>query len=210
MWYWRDEDFSILAEASRIASGNHAWAEYAKYCELLERGLRNDALSYLSKFIESSSDWSFVEKKEFVSWLYHYAYPRRFLNQLLPHPLREKLLEPTLAEWVCREPENSEPHRWIGGIEHLSEAIKLDPADEIARYRLADAVFDHVGYAIHGLPYGYIGNPEEDLGLLREAKAAISGISDAKIKAEYQCEVAEMRKSIYAYLNGGGGNLTRG
>jgi len=53
------------------------------------------------------------------------------------------------------------------------------------------------------LPLIRIGNPEEDLGLLREAEAAISGISDAEIRAEYQGEVAEMRKSIYAYLNGG-------
>jgi hypothetical protein len=202
MWYWRDEDFSILAEASRIAAGNPAWVGYAKYCELLEGGLRKDALRHLSTFIESSSAWSFAEKKEFVSWLYHYAYPRRFLNQLLPQPLREKLLEPTLAEWMCREPENSEPHRWIGGIEHLEEAIRLNPADEIARYRLAEAVFGHVGYSIHELPYGYIGNPEEDLGLLREAEAAISGISDAEIRTEYRAEVAEMRKSIHAYLNG--------
>jgi hypothetical protein len=203
MWYWRDEDFNILAEASRIASGNPDWDEYAKYCELLEKGLRKDAFSYLSKFIESSSDWSFVEKKEFVSWLYHYAYPKRFLNQLLPHPLREKLLEPTLAEWVCREPKNSEPLRWIGGVEQLREAIKLNPADEIACYRLADVVFGYVDYAIHELPYGYIGNPEDDLGLLREVEATISGISDAEIRAEYQGEVVEMRKRIYAYLNGG-------
>src|SRR5688500_12232733 len=76
MWYWRDEDFSSLSEASRIASDNPAWTEFAKYCELLERGLRKDALAHLSEFIESTLIWSFAERKEFVSWLYHYAYPK--------------------------------------------------------------------------------------------------------------------------------------
>jgi len=202
MWYWRDEDFSILSEASQIASGNPAWVEYAKYCELLERGLRKDALGHLSKFIESSSVWSFAEKKKFVSWLYRYAYPKRFLNQLLPHPLRVELLEPALAEWICREPENSEPHRWIGGIEHLNEAVRLNPVDEIACHLLANTILGHVGYSTHELPYGYIGNPEEDLSLLRDAESAINKISDAEKRSEYHDEIMEMRKNIYAYLNG--------
>lgn len=201
MLYWRDEDFGILAEASRIASRNSAWVEYAKYCGLLEKGLRKDALVHLSKFIDSSSNWSFAEKKEFVSWLYHYAYPKQFLNQLLPHPLRLKLLEPTLAEWICREPENSEPHRWIGGIEHLNEAVGLNPVDEIAYQLLANTILGHVDYSIHELPYGYIGNPEEDLSLLRDAESAINKISDAEKRSEYQDEIMEMRKNIYAHLN---------
>ncbi len=202
MLYWRDEDFSIMAEASRIASDNSAWAEYANYCEQLEKGLRKDAFNHLSKFVESSAEWSFPEKKEFVSWLYHYAYPNRFLNQLLPHPLRVKLLEPTLVEWICREPKNSEPHRWLGGLEHLEEAVRLNPADQIACYLLANTILGHVGYSIHELPAGYIGNPEEDLILLEEAESMMGSISDEEKRSEYQSEIAEMKERIYGYLSG--------
>ena len=202
MWYWRDEDFSVLAEASRIASANPAWVEYAKYCELLEKGLRKDALVKLSNFIESSSAWPFAERKEFVSWLYLFAYPTRFLDQLLPHPLRVKLLEPTLAEWMCRESGNSEPHRWIGGIEHLTEAIRLNPNDEIACHLLVSTILGHVRYSIHELPDGYLGNPEEDLSLLGDAEGALNKLSDVEKKSAYRDEIAEMRKSISAYLRG--------
>lgn len=202
MYYWRDEDFSILTEASRIASANHAWSEYAKYCEMLEKGLRKEAFSHLSKFTESSARWSFSEKKKFVSWLYHYAYPKRFLNSLLPHPLRVNFLEPTLVEWICREPENSEPHRWLLGLEHLQEAVRLEPSDEIACYLLTNTILGHVGYSIDELPAGYIGNPKEDLILLQEAESAMSGVPDAEEKLEYLFEIAEMKESIYRYLSG--------
>ncbi len=182
------------------SSINSAWAEYANYCEVLERGLRKDAFNHLAKLIESSAGWSFSEKKEFVTWLYHYAYPNRFLNQLFPHPLRVKLLEPTLAEWICREPDNSEPHRWIGGLAHLKEAVRLNPTDDIACYLLANTILGHVGYSIHELPYGYIGNPKEDLILLEEAESVMGGISDKEKMSEYQSEIAEIKASIYVYL----------
>jgi hypothetical protein len=40
MHFWRDKSFKALTEAANYASAIPAWAEYAKFCELLEKGLR--------------------------------------------------------------------------------------------------------------------------------------------------------------------------
>jgi hypothetical protein len=200
MWFWRDENFKVLAEASRIASSTPAWVEYARYCDLLEKGLRKDALSRLGSFIEIATKWSIEEKKKFASWLYYFAHQNRTIDQLLPHPLRVNLLEPTLIEWIVLEPEAGEPHRWLDTPEHLEEAIRLDPADEIARERLINWLLSGVDYSTHELPYGYIRCPEEDLQILDEVEAMICGIFDKEKKAQYQGEVAALRKIVSDYL----------
>jgi hypothetical protein len=202
MHYWRDNSFQVLAEAANYASAVPAWAEYGRFCELLEKGLRKDAFKHLAAFIEDAAEWSFEEKRKFVSWLYHFAGEREDSFLLLPQPLHKGFLEPALREWVEREPESGEPHRWFGTHEHLKEAVRLDPADEIARERLANMVFGWIGYSTHELPYGYIGNPEEDLQMLSEVEPIISGISDKAKRAEYQGALSELREEIYAYLRG--------
>jgi hypothetical protein len=202
MHFWRDKSFQVLAEAADYASAIPAWAEYERFCELLEKGLRKDAFKHLSTFIEDAAKWPFPEKRGLVSWLYHFANEREDSFLLMPQPLQKGLLEPALREWVEREPENSEPRRWIGTHEHLKEAVSLNPADEIARYRLANLVFGWVGYSTHELPFGYIGNPEEDLQMLTELESVIDGISNEARRAEYQGVLAELRGEIYAYLRG--------
>jgi hypothetical protein len=46
---------------------------------------------------------------------------------LVPHPLHVRVVEPTLLEWTEVEPGCSEPHRCLGGYEHLKRAIELAP-----------------------------------------------------------------------------------
>ena len=74
MYFWRDKYFKTLTEAANYASAIPAWAEYAQFCELLERGLRKDAFTHLESFIESAAKWSLSERRKFVSWLYNFAY----------------------------------------------------------------------------------------------------------------------------------------
>ena len=205
MYFWRDTYFKTLTEAANHASAIPAWAEYAKFCSLLEQGLRKDAFAHLESFIKSAAGWSLSEKQKFVSWLYHFAYERRDDSHLLmPHPLRVKFLEPTLAEWIVGEPVSGEPHRWLDSIDHLEEAIRLDPKDEIARERMASFLLGGVdGSQSHLICcQHYAGNPEEDLQALEKAEALIEGLSNEEIRAEYYVEMAKLRESIRDYLRG--------
>lgn len=200
MYYWRNNAFQSLTEAASHASAFHAWHEYAQFCELLGKGLRKDALAHLVAFVKQAVNWPFSEKKEFISWLYHFIQERSDTFLLIPHPLYEEFINPTLAEWTEREPENGEPHRWLGTAEHLKEAIRLNPADEIARGRLAETVINWVEYSTHELPYGYIGNANEDLQILSEVEAVINEISDDDKRSRYHRRVTELRESIDDYL----------
>ncbi|HYG82244.1 MAG TPA: hypothetical protein VD861_17720 [Pyrinomonadaceae bacterium] len=205
MYFWRDKYFKSLTEAANYASAIPAWAEYARFCELLEKGLRKDAFAHLESFIESAAQWPLSEKQKFVSWLYHFAYEHRDDSYLLmPHPLRVKFLEPTLVEWIAREPESGEPHRWLGTLDHLEEAIRLDPRDEIACERMASYLLNGVGNALSHLSCCkyYAGNPEEDLQALEKVESLIEGLSEEGIRARHYVEMAELKEGVKDYLRG--------
>ena len=205
MYFWRDTYFKVLTEAANYASAIPAWDEYASFCKLIEKGLRKDALAHLELFIKSAAGWPPSEKKEFVSWLYHFAYEHRDDSYLLmPHPLRVKFLEPALAEWMVREPESGEPHRWLGTVDHLEEAINLDPTDEIARERMVNLILGGVGSAQNHLLCcnRYAGNAEEDLHTLENVEPHIEAISDEEKRTQFYMEVEELKGSIRSYLRG--------
>jgi hypothetical protein len=201
MHHWRDNAFRSLTEAASCASNFQAWAEYARFCELLDRGVRKEALAHLAVFIRQAATWPFAEKKEFISWLYTFIQGHTDTYLLIPHPLYEEFVKWTLAEWTEREPINAEPHRWLGKPEHLKEAIRRNPADEIARRRLTETVINWVAYSIHELPYGYLGDVIDDLQMLKELESIIAEISNEEKRSSYRRQVTEMRESINAYLN---------
>ena len=202
MWFWRDKSFQALTEAASYVSAFPGWIEYARYCELFEKGLRKDALNHLSAFIEASTKWPFAEKKKFVSWLYYFAYENPEAYLLMPYPLSKFMLEPTLAEWIEAEPEEAEPHRWLGSHEHLRRALELNPDDEIAIHRLAMMTLNGVAYSTHELPYyGYLGDPQEDLLALEEIESHIERISDEEKKSNYRDLIIEEREIINNYLS---------
>jgi hypothetical protein len=140
-----------------------------------------------------------------VSWLYHFANEHRDDSYLLmPHPLRVKFLEPALAEWMIREPESGEPHRWLGTIDHLDNAIALDAADEIARERMVNLILGGVASSQQHLVCcnRYGGNAEEDLQKLEEVESHIEALSEEEKRAQFYVEAAELRESIKSYLRG--------
>ena len=59
------------------------------------------------------------------------------------------------------EPGCSEPHRWLGGYEHLKRAIELAPDNELARRKLVVLILGRVGFASYELPVGYLGAAHE-------------------------------------------------
>ncbi len=201
MYFWRNQAFNSLTEAAKAASAIPAWNEYVKFCELLDKGLRKDALTHLTVLIQQAATWTFSEKKNFISWLYNFIQQHTDTYLLIPHPLYEEFIKPTFFDWIEREPNNGEPHRWLGTPDHLKTAIRLNPEDEIARSRLAETIINGVGYAVHELPYGYLGDANEDLQALSEVEANIAEISDKETREGYKRRVTELRESIEAYLN---------
>lgn len=116
------------------------------------------------------------------------------------HSVSGSLSRPSPSGYRSSLP-SSEPHRWLGGYEHLKRAIELDPSDEIARRRFIGCVLGRVDYATHELPHGYLGEPIADLAVPAEAEVALCGLSSEDDHSRAAAEIAEQRRLIEDYLH---------
>lgn len=173
----------VLLQTATIAQQHLLWTDFAEYCLLRERGLRKAALQRLNSFLAQTRQWAFPQRQEFVLWL---------CNQMLvfggaahgldPYPLPQELVLPTLAEWIQSEPQNVNPHRILGirfgQREHVYRVLELDPTEQGVRRWLVGQLINDIWHATHHLPDYYIGEPQDGLKRLLEAKEHITFIED--------------------------------
>ena len=200
--FWRKDFFETLREVEAEALTRPEWADYALFCREYEKGLRPQALKTLEGFISKIERQSFEERRSFVSWLLERVDGRDGRHMLVPQPLHVRVIEPTLIEWTLLEPKRSEPHRWLGGYDHLKQALELEPDDEIARRKLLAIILGKVGMSTHELPQGYLGSAQDDLAALREAEELLTGLSDHEDRDRFAADIAEERERIQKYLRG--------
>ncbi|MDB5103170.1 MAG: hypothetical protein JWP91_859 [Fibrobacteres bacterium] len=169
MHNWRKEKFEGLRQVIEYLSDKAQFHKYMEYCDFRGQGLRKEAFKALNGFLGQATLWDFNERKEFVDWILwvHNGLPD--VTDLLPDPMYQKLIEPTLLEWQVKEPGTSAAFRWSGGVDNLRKALKIDENDDIAKIKFAKAILNHSNYSIHELPSGYLGDPHEDLSDVAEA-----------------------------------------
>ena len=197
MQYWRDDFFKTLVDIAADAAKFPDWADYAAFCLEYERGLRPQAFAVLERFMHALERAPFSERRRFVSWLMNTADGTPGQHVAVPHPLRLRIVEPTLVEWTAVEPKCSEPHRWIGGYEHLKLALELNGGDHAARRKLIICL---LGVGTHQLPDLYVGNPHQDLASLLEAEALLPGLPGEDERRQWFAAIQEERFLIQQYL----------
>jgi hypothetical protein len=91
-----------LRKVAAQASANEAWSDYAHYCRNREAGLRGLAFQHLEKFLRNAKSWSFDDRSVFVNWLCLRIaeFGESDSCGLIPQPLTEQLVVPTLLEWA--------------------------------------------------------------------------------------------------------------
>jgi len=201
MHFWRQDRFKSLQEFIKDADKFPEWSDYFAYCEHLERGLRKEAFAKLDGFISSLLTMSFEERRRFVSWLYNRVWNSGWLNTFVPHPLQTRLTDPTLIEWVERQPDAAEPHCWLGTAEHLRRSVALDPQNEVACRRLISCILSGMGYAIHELPAFYLGDdPLEDLADLATAGELLTNVYNPDDRTQFAARITEVKKLLEEYI----------
>ena len=201
MHFWRQDQFvsirGVVAEAAKVPE----WADYFAYCDLLEHGLRKQALVRLENFISALLTTPFEQRRRFVSWLYQRVWDTGWLNTFIPHPLNTRISEPTLREWVEREPDVAEPHCWLGTIDYLRRAVALDSHSDVICTRFIRCVLGGIDYATHELPLCYLGDdPLEDLADLAKADELLSRVRNADERVHFAARIIEERTLLNDYI----------
>lgn len=183
------EDLNAVRAVAQEIAGTPAWGDFAAYCDLRGQGLRKPAHAALDRFLEATRGWSFDERRAFTTWLAETS-ARVFAKAvLMPQPLLERLVRPTLEEWVDLKPSEAEPLVLLGELlgagrvgempeHHYRRALRAEPDHQRARAALAEVLIGRVEFSQHHLPDFYIGEPDGDLALLDEVDTLIGGPSE--------------------------------
>ncbi|WP_076864875.1 hypothetical protein [Bradyrhizobium mercantei] len=200
-------DMDALLYLAEEAKKEHSWLEFSQFCGLRARGVRAAAMEQLDRFIRTTDSWSFERQRAFSQWVLSGS--RRFNDGrvVLPHPIRERLIVPTLRRWCEISPKEAEPHLWLGVLRsgadpahHLEGALELDPSCILARQTLIEWILGAVDYNQHELPYAYINDPADDLQALAQASELISGSETEAWGASALREIAEFRARADSWM----------
>jgi len=201
MLHWRDHYFENLRHIALLARAVPEWSDYASFCEKYEQGLRREAFSRLEHFIGYLEKSPFLERRRFVSWLLVRVDSVESKHMLVPYPLSNRIIQPTLCEWIVTEPECAEPHLWLGDYDNLKQALVLKPDDDVILRKLVACILNRVDWATHELPTGYIGEPSEDLVALDEAEQLIERLTSEEEQADFGAALHEQRAMIHSYIS---------
>jgi hypothetical protein len=194
-----DNDLNALIFLAAEAKKEDLWLDFSRFCELRGQGVRAAAMEHLDKFAQAAASWSFEKRRTFSQWVLWRS--RKFQDDrvVLPHPLRERLIVPTLRIWCDTLPSEAEPHLWLGLLRcddpsnHLDQALNLDPSCELARRTLTNWIISDIDYNQHELPSFYINDPASDLKELEKASKLASASTAEAWASNVHQEIAELR-----------------
>lgn len=152
-FYWRKDWFESLSKISS-ADTDELWNDYKAYCEFQEKGIRKIAFKHLNTFIDSICREALKNRMLFVRWIMPLAHSSPNFGQLLPHPLIEKLIKPTIKESLGLHPSDPDLLFWRGHLlrdyESLHQAIHSDPHHIASRSLLIEwklGIVDYTSFA---------------------------------------------------------------
>lgn len=200
---WNPRRFRLFAETGRWAYQDERLHAYADFCRLMDEGRRGEAMDAIRRFVTSTDRWSVEDRRRFVDRVLEAGSRAGDNRSLVPHPLLEGLVRPVLREWCQSDPGAGTPFRWLGMIEHdhtlLQRAIENDPGDMIALRALLGSFDQWLHYSLHELPYGYIGELEEDRDSVRQGLAFAVHVTDGDERERWRWRFQEHHELLESY-----------
>ncbi len=199
MWYWGQENFEGMLEFAQAIAHDRDLALFGQYCMCREKGLRKEGFRHLGEFMQIAAPWPLAKRFAFVDSLYHFLERHEFVHSLIPQIMYDRLVEPTLQEWIAAYPEDPAGYRWLGGVENWRKAVIADANEQIARLKLIRRLIYQAYFSTHHLPDGYIGYPSEDMMGLDEAEGLYRGLTEADPKLLRS--IGDYRELIQSYMD---------
>jgi hypothetical protein len=198
MFYWRGNSFANLRKIKERLAPYPELSNYVSYLDLLERGLRKEALKHVEDLLSILGSLPVEKKRSFASLLCRETNIEAG-HRLIPEPLQRRFISPVIQEWKRAEPQNPEPFRWTSDLSDLVHAMELDTSCDQTRVRLILRILGYVGSSTHELPDGYLGVIEDDYDLLRIAKREAELLKDEVLRTGYLKMIEEERTEIDDY-----------
>lgn len=167
------------------------YPESRTFCELKRRGLRKQALAAMTPFLETVETWDFDQRQEFVAWLYTHdeSSDQNDSYNIFVYSLVTNVLQPTLHEWKRRFPDDPRPYRWLQEYEQAFVLGGL--SEQIAVQALMDRKIFALWFAFHHINEDlYLGEVEEDKGIIIEARQLNQSVLSEEKQAEYEAELS--------------------
>jgi len=199
--YWEGPKYNDMASVARALEHDPLFADFARYALMRERGRRGEAFVALNLFLASATALDLQTRIKLTDRLLRTSLCTTGFHTLLPQPLMERLILPTLQQWKTADTRASAPRRWLGlhtyNIDELKSALALDPEDDHARARLIDYCLEDAEYATHHLNESlFLGSVEDAEVSLATAESFLADGRNGSYIPALRDEIAELRQMI--------------
>lgn len=166
-------------------------SSYNQYIENRKKGLRAEAFKFLDQFFIDYLNQNKQSRREFVVKVNEIADFYCKYSLYLPFNLYKKIIEPEIQDWIKEEPMNPIPLIWTRDIKFLLQALIIEPNNQMALNKVANAIINKISFNQHEMEagFGYIGNPSEDIELIDSFLNFINNIVDIEKKDSYLKEL---------------------
>jgi len=195
----------LLEEEERSDFASLRFAYLAK-----QQGLRNVFLQQMNTFIAEALAWDIQRQRQFTVLLLTACEREETVQDLLIHPLKERLLKPVLKQWMNDLPEDVRPYRWFGvfsfeednRLEYLQTAIDRGGRQEqLAIETMIRHLLNWLWYAFHHLNEDlYLSETEDDAETLKETRLLMDQLDDSVQKTEFMEEWQEHARTYELWL----------
>ncbi|WP_206484061.1 hypothetical protein [Thalassotalea sp. G2M2-11] len=204
MHYWNQENFEGLKNIAERFKNEAGFELFAEYCSLKEKGLKKQAVSIVKDYVKNLENLELKKQRDICVRLAELAFWNSDIHQLLSHPLQVYITD-IFTKW-CSIESSAAPYTLLGYMtgenECFIQALKHNPTDQIALYRLAISAIDDVDFQVHHVSESiFLGEEKNAINRLEEAKTYFNRMEDSKYKEYLTKEITDSEELLKDWMS---------